>query len=555
MIETEHGSGHIVIWRVVILGGLVLSALLLVGCSPDGFQIAAEPTLAGPVVPTRVPTDTPTATPTPTDTPTATLTPTDTATPTETATPTATDTPTLTPTATASPTPTSTPSPTVTDTPSPTLTDTPSPSPTASITPTPFTISPNVSGAVPNLRPQPITYGSPATGTISDDEPADLYLFLGSAGDTINIDLNGTSGDLDTFLMLLGPSGVELARNDDRSRDDFDATIAGYTLPQSGSYFIVATRFFQRYGRSEGDYLLSVTTDSNAEPVGAFARPIGYDSLVEGTITDAQETLVYTFAGDAGDVISAQMTQTSGNLDTTLLLTDNQGNLIARNDDDLVNGTTDSTLSEVHLPADGFYSLVATRYQGARGTTAGNFRLKLTLEQPGEPGPQPVRYAVLDPLDSVTARSDNQTFSDFRAGRRYVNTIQLENQVLLTFHLPPLETERDVRSATLQLNDCVALGGGFDVLNALTVYHDPYGELDFQGDYTQPGTGADVLARIEACGDVDVTGTVRDVYRAGGTMVQFRLAFREPDETDMTTEVIFGRPELAVQVRTPQTED
>ena len=66
----------------------------------------------------------------------------------------------------------------------------------------------------------------------------DLHTFDGEAGQRVAIAMD--SQEFDTFLWLFGPDGQELAQND----DDDDAITANsaiaITLPQTGTYTIVA---------------------------------------------------------------------------------------------------------------------------------------------------------------------------------------------------------------------------------------------------------------------------------------------------------------------------
>jgi hypothetical protein len=528
----------------------------------------ATETATDTLTPTATPTDKPTVTPspsptpsaTPSDTPSPTATATDTPSATNTASPTATETPSDTPTPTDTPSdtpsPTATPTETPSDTPSPTATatDTPSATNTASPTatdvptdtPSPTLPTPQQALTLP-AQPVPLSIGETITGVIDADNPLQLYSFDGAAGTQIEISMNGTTNNLDPFVILLDASGVELARNDDRSTEDFDAAITGYTLPQTGSYFIVATRYFQQFGRSTGDFILSLNEGmSSSSPVGLVTEPITYEALVEGEISNEQYGYAYTFTGTAGDLISVQLNATSGDLDTLLVLTDNFGGLITRNDDDIAASTTDSTLERVLLPYTGSYTIIATRYQEARGTTTGRFRLKFTLDEAGS-GETNLFYAVLNPLDSITTRSDGQTFVDYRAGRRLVDGQVLETQMLLTFILPELPPNRQLDLALLEIDDCVEVGDGFAALGGMTLYQDPFGSLDQQRDFNLLSTGAFEIAQLAQCTVIPVNEVVETAYARGERQVQFRLAFpNAPNTTQNADEIAFVNPRLSL---------
>jgi len=105
---------------------------------------------------------------------------------------------------------------------------------------------------------------------------------------------------------------------------------------------------------------------------------IGYGDSVEGAISDAVPVIAYEFEGRAGEVIAVEMTRTSGDLDTLLEVVGANGQVIASNDD-IDSGNRNSRIAAATLPADGLYTIRATRYSGANGISVGGFRLTLTL--------------------------------------------------------------------------------------------------------------------------------------------------------------------------------
>jgi hypothetical protein len=106
----------------------------------------------------------------------------------------------------------------------------------------------------------------------------------------------------------------------------------------------------------------------------AQAQPLPPDGSVENTITNDQPFRAYRFEGHFGDQIGAQVTKTSGNLDTLMALMDSNGNLLALNDD-LAEGSTDSILQGVRLRRAGTYFVIVTRYAQLLGATEGGFSL------------------------------------------------------------------------------------------------------------------------------------------------------------------------------------
>lgn len=89
--------------------------------------------------------------------------------------------------------------------------------------------------------------------TSSDGSQYRLWQFSGNAGDTVTIAMH--SAAFDTYLMLLDPSGVPLAENDDSARGVTDSQIT-FTLTSSGTWTVVANSLA---ASQTGDYTLSLS--------------------------------------------------------------------------------------------------------------------------------------------------------------------------------------------------------------------------------------------------------------------------------------------------------
>jgi hypothetical protein len=123
-------------------------------------------------------------------------------------------------------------------------------------------------------------------------------------------------------------------------------------------------------------------TDTTVLPVPlnqlrANPQPITRDVPVADLLTSQNFYDVYTFQGQANELISITMNATSGSLDTLLLLLDSAGNIIGSNDDE-AQGVTDSAILNFRLFANDTYTIVATRYGKDVGGTEGNYTLLLT---------------------------------------------------------------------------------------------------------------------------------------------------------------------------------
>lgn len=114
-----------------------------------------------------------------------------------------------------------------------------------------------------SVTPIAISLNQQVLGTISSDKPFDVYAFNGRTGQVVNILMANSSGTLDTKLFLVGPSGREVADNDDAGAASptgrgTDAVISNFTLPEDGQYLVIATRFATIFGGTQGGYTLLV---------------------------------------------------------------------------------------------------------------------------------------------------------------------------------------------------------------------------------------------------------------------------------------------------------
>jgi hypothetical protein len=116
------------------------------------------------------------------------------------------------------------------------------------------------------------------------------------------------------------------------------------------------------------------------------ATPIEYGQTVEGTISNQSYEFRYTFKGNEGDLIAITMDRGSedSSLDATLILRDSNGDPLATNDD----FRYPLSLIVYELPAQGEYTILATRSGGSTGSSDGDYFLKLELVDPLTSGSQ-----------------------------------------------------------------------------------------------------------------------------------------------------------------------
>lgn len=483
---------------------------------------------------------------------------------------TVTETPTLLPPTTSLPptqvhTNTLTPSPTITPIPA---SQTPPPTHTASNTATSLPPTATLTSLPPTSRPPTAlpTEGAPdvgavfedgtsfatftldetltgdtrATGTIDDNQFVVLYRYTAESGTAIDVELSRLTGNLDPFLLILDPKGREIARGDDLS-DNVNSAIRHVPLTEAGDYTIVATRGDQRFGTSEGNFELAVkVSGDSSEPFGSFAQPIAYDQEATGTLGSDITEQLYTFRGQAGDIITIEMDATSGNLDTRLFLSDNLGSSLAYTDDDVqTRGIfTDSTIADYTLTKTGFYSIIASQYLGT--ASRGDYALRVSQTGTEDSVPYPF-YAPLVVENSRSLSSSDEFYSNFAAGdgadaQGNVTTVQ----TLITFYLPPLPEEQIIGTASFILDPCYVTGPGFDEMGDLTIYQDRYGRLGQRQNIQRPFAGARILAETSECGTFDVTEAVTAAYAEDQPYFQLRLIFRDPAADRQGSQIAFS---------------
>ncbi len=416
---------------------------------------------------------------------------------------------------------------------------------------------------LPLFEPQNIAGTVEIGGEISGSIPVDngrlLYQFTGEAGQTVTIFMESVTSDLDPLIILLGPSGREIARNDDTnfSSGNLNSTIDNITLPIDGDYFIVASRFQQQFGSGFGNFFLNVSDSSGRSRIATLSDQVAYGDVISGQITDIIGENTYTFFGRRGDIISADLRATDDTLDTQLILTSNIGDELTRNDDDLNQGNiTDSTIVDYILPYNGFYTLVAN---SPVNDNFGGYELRLNRN--GQiPSGQPVpRFGVIDPFNSFGLLANDFTTVYFAAGDwTTVDDEEFTISTLLTLHLPLLPPdEQNIEQATLDLRECISVrqddfvrDNMFLQFGDMTVYLNDTYELSSLVD-RQINASADAIVTINSCQEIDITELVQEAYARGEPVLQFNLQFDDGVilNNGQIDSVIFNSPRLQIMTR------
>lgn len=185
-----------------------------------------------------------------------------------------------------------------------------------------------------------------------------------AAGQTIIVEAEATSGDLDTIIWLEDPSGARVAENDDRASGNLNSRFE-YTATETGTYTVVMSN----YGKTGGDFVLRIEvvegggggdTGSEAPAPEVIDADETYTGFVDDTTRDT-----YTIALEANQGVIVRADATDDSLDTLLILENAAGDEVALNDD-RDSDDLNSTLIYV-APVAGQYTIVMTNYSGTRG--------------------------------------------------------------------------------------------------------------------------------------------------------------------------------------------
>lgn len=234
----------------------------------------------------------------------------------------------------------------------------------------------------------------PVPGTISADSYAQLYTVELEAGTEFMVAMFADGSMLDSYLIFGTEAGDVLAEDDDSGAtvdgSQYDSFLS-LQIPQSGVYYIVATRSGMDSGTSTGDYVLVAgvpEADSTSQqqdtdfPAGVvFMGDVMVGGTASGSLSAQEYAHLYSFNGNAGETVTITM-KGQGGLDTYLGLLDPEDNVIA--EDNSSGGGTDAQIS-IRLPETATYVIVATRDGLDTGSTVGNYSLALVAGPPPAP--------------------------------------------------------------------------------------------------------------------------------------------------------------------------
>lgn len=166
-----------------------------------------------------------------------------------------------------------------------------------------------------------IGYDQVVTGEITAETYEISYQFAGQADEVILVEMNATSEEprLDSYVRLLSPSGDELAVDDD-SNGNLNSLLGPFTLSETGTYTIVATRFQQSQGTSTGTFELVVKL--------AQITPLFLDETVTSTLDDANNFAFFEYTASADGIFDIRVDNISGMNGLNVNIVDENNNYI-----------------------------------------------------------------------------------------------------------------------------------------------------------------------------------------------------------------------------------
>jgi uncharacterized protein YfaP (DUF2135 family) len=143
-----------------------------------------------------------------------------------------------------------------------------------------------------------LTQNTPAVGVITSKQPYQVYSFAAQAADVISAQMNANSGSLDTLLLLVDPNGNIVSSNDDREQGVTNSAIQNFSVIVAGTYSLVATRYGQALGGTEGGYTLTLTGAVTATATGTQTATVQVPTFADVPRGSVEVSLQWSTAAD-----------------------------------------------------------------------------------------------------------------------------------------------------------------------------------------------------------------------------------------------------------------
>jgi hypothetical protein len=289
------------------------------------------------------------------------------------------------------------------------------------------------------IAAQQVAYGQAVRGIVQSGATA-LWVFNGSAGDTVNVDV--TANDLPAQPGASVP-GIEV--RDMRGRvlaeasgqtNQTESTVNSLTLPANGRY-VIALRASVTLS-----YTLAVQRRQDLVPadLGTITpRVLVVDTAQQNGISADDLIDYWSFTAEAGTVVQIEASRLNGELRPDMTLYGPSGYITAVTAEA---GKGNVTLGPVRLAEKGSYLLVMTRWLGAVGRGAGGYRL--VMRHPSgvvgsSGGVMPVYGRAVTGDISGDDNSDNWTFDGEAGTLISISMARLSGNLIPTLAVFPLD--------------------------------------------------------------------------------------------------------------------
>jgi uncharacterized protein YfaP (DUF2135 family) len=251
---------------------------------------------------------------------------------------------------------------------------------TVTVRPGGIKVDPPTATGVDISEPLPITVGTEARGVLTNTQVYQAYSFSAVAGQTVSINLAAISGSLDTLLLLLDPNGNVVAINDDRELGNTNSLIPNVPLLLQGTYTLIATRYGQSIGGTQGEYVLTLTNPQAVLPVGDSTATTVASNLPLLPSGSVQVSLQWSTNAD----IQLLVREPSGDPIYDDRTTSNSGGILAANGNvNCVAAASGTPVSYIYwpegrLPSPGAYEIQVWYQNNCNDTRPVTFNLTVT---------------------------------------------------------------------------------------------------------------------------------------------------------------------------------
>jgi hypothetical protein len=222
-----------------------------------------------------------------------------------------------------------------------------------------------------------LRYGVPVTNIITSTQPQIFYTFRAEEGDILDVDMVRSSGTLDPFVQIVDRNRFVIAQNDDLTPETRNAGVRSLLIEEAGTYIIIASRYGEASGDTAGSFVLTIGEASNSGLGNSQLAPATLiaNQTTEGTLGDNQPLRYYTFEALRDDLITITLDRVDGNLDPYLEIANAGLQVVAENDDG--GAGRNARIERFRVPATGLYYVIARRFDGDAGDSAGAYRLQM----------------------------------------------------------------------------------------------------------------------------------------------------------------------------------